>query len=318
VALFAFAAWLDEPTMRRAALAGAAFGFAVACKFSCIGYVPAACLAMYIVRRPRRPALGELRHLGVAALACIAILAASYGFMPRNFIVGIRSMIALDRGGFQAYLFGRTSDRGWWWYFPAAIALKTTLASLILIAASWVARRERGLLEPLAAAVAILAVAMTGNLDLGVRYILPIYVPLSIAAAAVAMKLPRVMAIALLVWHCGASITSDPDYFPYFNELAGREPSRYLIDSNIDWGQDALRLAQAIGNRRIAVSAMGLHDYSALGMTVYGPSPFVPVQGWLAVSEHPYRMTRLDGGWAWLDGKPYRRIGKSIRLYYVE
>jgi len=294
-----------------ALFAGAAFGFAVACKFSCIGYVPAAWIAILIVRR-RIP---RVRDVAIAALACIVVLAASYGFQPRNFIVGIRALIELNRTGHPAYLMGRTNLTGWWMYFPIAIALKTTLASLALIALASVARRERGLLEPLAAVLAILAVAMTSHLDLGVRYVLPIYVPLSIAAAAVAMKLWRPLAIALLVLHAGASIAAYPDDFPYFNVIAGRDPSRYLIDSNLDWGQDILRLAKAIDHEPVTVSLMGLHDLAAHGINGYNANAWVPAHGTVAVSDHIYRMMQIEGGWSWLAGKPYKRIGKSIRVY---
>ena len=34
-----------------------------------------------------------------------------------------------------------------------------------------------------------------------------------------------------------------PDYLAYFNELAGDEPERILADSDLDWGQDMLRLS---------------------------------------------------------------------------
>lgn len=311
LALAAFGRWLDDTTLKNAILSGAAFGFAVACKFSAIGYVPAAWLAMLLVRR-RMP---RPTHVIAAAFASVFVLAASYGFLPRNFIVGMQSLIELNRAGHTSYLFGEVGTTGWWWYFPATIGLKTTLALLVLIALSWVAWRERGLREPLAAAMAILAVAMTGHLDLGIRYVLPVFVPLSIAAAAVVMHLKRPIAIALVVWHCVASIVAHPDYFPYFNELAGRDPSRYLIDSNLEWGQDVLRLADAVGSERVGVHIMGLNDLRTHGINAYQPNPFVPVNGPVAVGEHSYRMLRAEGGWWWLVHQPYRRIGKSIRLY---
>jgi hypothetical protein len=311
LALLAFARWLDEPTLKNAIVAGAAFGFAVACKFSAIGYVPAAWLAMLLVRR-RVPSPA---HVAGAVIASIGVLAASYSFALRTFVVGMQSLIELNRAGFPSYFHGRFSPTGWWWYFPATIGLKTTLAFLALIALAWVAWRERVLREPLAAVIAILAVAMSANLDLGIRYVLPVFVPLSIAAAAVAMHLKRPIAIALIAWHCAASVLAHPDYFPYFNEVAGRDPSRYLGDSNLDWGQDILRLADAVGDERVGVFVMGLNDLKAHGINAYQPNPFVPVNGTVAVSDHGYRMLRAEGGWWWLVNQPYQRIGKSIRLY---
>ena len=39
--------------------------------------------------------------------------------------------------------------------------------------------------------------------------------------------------------------------------------------------------------------------------------------GWVAIGDHPYRMGEAAGGYGWLRGRPYRRIGKSIRLYWI-
>ncbi|HEV7570831.1 MAG TPA: hypothetical protein VGQ21_04975, partial [Thermoanaerobaculia bacterium] len=119
----------------------------------------------------------------------------------------------------------------------------------------------------------------------------------------------------------GASAFAHPDYFPYFNAFAGRDPSRLLIDSNVDWGQDVLRLRGVIRREHIpsiALSLMGPADYAALGFPPFRyPSPWVPSKGWIAVSDHSYRMTNAQqGGWQWLP-ENYRRVGKSIRLYYL-
>ena len=178
----------------------------------------------------------------------------------------------------------------------------------------------------MAAILAIFITTAPAAFDLGVRYVLPLYVPLSIAAAGAAMamlhggKRWRIAAIVLLVWHCGASLVAHPDYFPYFNELAGREPGRFFIDSNLDWGQDILRLRRVLREEKvekIGILLSGLHDYDKLGFPPwYQVEPFVPAQGWVAVSEHPFRVVSPSGGFSWLRGRPYRRIGKSIRLYY--
>jgi hypothetical protein len=158
---------------------------------------------------------------------------------------------------------------------------------------------------------------MTSHLDLGVRYVLPIYVPLSIAAAAAALTMRRWLMIALLAWHVGASLLSYPDSFVYFNEIAARRPWFYLLDSNLDWGQDALRLARIAREKhidRIGVSIMGWHDLDALGFPPwYRAERNVPSQGWVAVSEHPLGMFEFK----WLRGRLYERVGKSIRLYYI-
>ena len=315
VSLLAFSRWLGDRSWKSAALCGIAFGFAFLCKFSCAGFVPAACLAMYLVRRDwrwRTLAPAFLIALGVTLL----VIWAGYGFTIGSLVAGLKQLREFDRAGHFTFLFGDFSMNGWWWYFPAAVALKTTLASLALAFLT----RGRGW-EGLAAAIGIVAVAMPSSLDLGVRYVLPVYVPLAFAGAAACVAMQgrwRWLAAALLAWHTVASAIVHPDAFPYFNEAAGRQPWRLLLDSNIDWGQDVLRLRKVVRERKIdniGLAVMGWHDWDALGFPPhYDFRREVPTQGWIAISEHIYGFTPHP---LWLEGRRYERIGRSIRLYYI-
>lgn len=358
-ALLAFVRWMDLPTPRRAIAFGLVCGIAFLCKFSCIGYIPAACLAMYIVRlmrdaRTRQAWRSILPSFAVAIAVCLIVIWAGYGFtvnrlsflgaigdvlgngpiaqlvarhpgwpLPAHwFFVGIGGMVRLSGMAFFSYLFGEIRPYGWWYYFPVAVALKSTIASLLLGVGGLLARRARAGGEAFAATLAILAVSMTSHLDLGVRYVLPLYAPLSVAGATFAIEAFRrqrlkVAAIALLSWHAAASLIAIPDAFPYFNELAGRRPWRLLLDSNIDWGQDVLRLKNAIRAKKIdhiGIAAAGWHDFDRLGFPPhYALRGDVRSNGWVAVSEHLY----VFEAYYWLAGRKYQRIGKSIRLYYI-
>jgi len=334
LALLAFVYWLERPGLARAMLFGAAYGFSIACKFSCIAYVPAACAAMYAVRliwdaEARRAWRQALMAIPIAATTCALVVIASYAGAIGLFFTGIEHLLDTNRAGMQSYLFGKVSETGWWWYFPAAVALKTTIASLLLVVLGFVARRERVFAESLAAALAILAVAMPSHLDLGVRYVLPMYVPLTLAAAAAAMAMlrsprtwMRAAAVALLAGHAGASLLARRDTMAYFNVFAGPDPSRYLIDSNLEWGQDVLRLAKVVRARnidRIGLSVHGLHDFDALGFPPhYTVAPWENAHGWIAVGDHTYRIWRVRGEWRSLRGQKYERIGRSIRLYHLK
>lgn len=313
VSLLAFSRWLGERSLKNAALFGVAYGFAILCKFSCIGFVPAACLAMYLVRRDWRVRT-IVPSFVVALIMSAFVIWLGYGFTIASFIGGIRQLLEFDRMGHFAFLFGEFSMRGWWWYFPAAVALKTTLGSLILLLFT----RGRGF-EALAAAVATLLVAMPSHLDLGVRYVLPVYVPIAFAGAAAFVSMRwRWLGVALLAWHTVASAIVHPDAIAYFNEAAGRQPWRLLLDSNVDWGQDVLRLRDVVRARKIdniGLAVMGWHDWDKLGFPPhYDFRREVPTQGWIAISEHIYGFTPRP---LWLDGRRYERIGKSIRLYYI-
>ena len=366
VALFAFGRWLRNPDLKRALIFGAAFGFSIDCKFSSIVFVPVTCVAIMAVRLVRDPELRRRfgRALGTmipAAVVTLFIIWAGYGFTVHTFaelqpwidsyspalqrvlahispstplpapafFVGISAIHKIDKNGFDTFLCGQVGRTGWWWYFPFAVALKTTIAALLLfVSGLWFALRNRELRGTFAewalAALGIVIISMPSALDLGIRYILPFYVPFAIACAATFLALLRkwrVVAVALLLCHLGASALAHPDYFPYFNAFAGRDPSRYLIDSNVDWGQDVLRLRSVIRHEHIpsiGMSLMGPADYVALSFPpTHYPSPWASSKGWIAVSDHSYQMTKAQaGGWRWLPEK-YRRVGKSIRLYYI-
>jgi 4-amino-4-deoxy-L-arabinose transferase-like glycosyltransferase len=369
VALLAFGRWLRNPDWKRALIFGAAFGFSINCKFSSIVFVPVTCAAIAAIRLIRdaelRARFGRaLATMIPAAAMTLIIIWAGYGFtvhtfaelqpwmdsyppfvqhllahispsMPLpapEFFVGVSAIHKTNSEGFQSFLCGRVSTTGWWWYFPFAVTLKTTIAALLLfVAGAWFALRDRTLRGPFAewslAAMAIVAVAMPTTLDVGIRYILPFYVPFAIATAAGVMAMLRasratvMTAIALLVFHLGASALAHPDYFPYFNAFAGRDPSRYLADSNIDWGQDILRLRSVVRREKIpslTVVLMGPADFAALGFpTVYPIDMNTRAHGWVAVSDHPRQVMQQQGGLTWLPAQPTQRVGKSISLYYI-
>lgn len=315
--LLTFVRWLDAPSLRRAALFGVAFGLAVLCKFSCLGYVPAACLAVFVIRAIREQVAWRpvLPSFGVALVTTLLIICSGYAFHAEAFLAAIRKLLAIDAAGHFGFLFGSVRTDGWWWYFPAAVALKSTIASLVLALFA----RRRGL-EAIGAVVAILLVAMPSHLNIGVRHVLPLYAPLAVAGAAGALAFKRQwIAIALLAWHTGASTIAGRDAFPYFNEAAGRHPERLLLDSNLDWGQDALRLKRVLREKkadRVGLAILGWHDWDALGYPPhYALQRDVPSQGWVAVSEHLLGVAR---GAPWLEGRRYERVGTSIRLYRIE
>jgi len=366
VPLLAFRRWMRNSTLWRALLFGAAFGLGIACKFSVIGFVPVACIAMTVLRLVRDAAFRK-RFLRVApavfpaALVTLLTVWACYAFStgPRNlltpfehsfgpravalihrigpetripapnFFIGVAGLIADNAVGIERYLCGKSSTTGWWWYFPFAVALKTTIAflALFLLGALVTRAEERWTwLEWFAAAAAMIAVAMTSPLDIGVRYILPAYAAMAVAGAATVLtlfrggRIARGVAIAFLVVQAAVSIAAHPDYFPYFNLFARREPSRYLGDSNLDWGQDVLRLRTAVRAHRVTelrASLMGAADFEKLGFPAVGTAdPWQPSPGWVAVSEQSYALAHIRGGWLWLP-PAYEHIGKSIRLYSI-
>ncbi|HKO54465.1 MAG TPA: glycosyltransferase family 39 protein [Thermoanaerobaculia bacterium] len=220
------------------------------------------------------------------------------------FWVGIDAVRIHDQIGHPAFLLGEIRDHGWWYYFPVVLFFKTPIAFLLLAA---FAMRNRLAF----AALAILLVAMTSSINIGVRHILPLYPLLAICAGYAATRLPRWAAAALLAWFFIATTLAHPDYLAYFNEAAGRHPENIALDSNLDWGQDLNRLARDHPSP-LHIAYFGTASIDGTGEPL---PPATPVAGWVAISEMKLRFE----DYRWLDAyRPVRRVGKSIRLYHVE
>ena len=244
------------------------------------------------------------------------------------FFVGIEKVRRHSAVGHPAYLLGHYSSHGWWYYFPVVFFFKSPIAFVILAIIGVVLFVARGNAEERAIAlapVAMLIPAITSGISIGVRHILPIYPFLAICAAHAAIVLWRKqkwIAIVLLSWFFVATSIAHPDYLAYFNECAGSHPEKIAIDSNLDWGQDMLRLADFVKRDHIPhlyVNVFG--NWMRFGMPAEELKRGVRVTGWVAVSEMELKFggpTNRGEGYEWLDAyKPVQRIGKSIRLYYI-
>src|SRR5262249_46990945 len=153
------------------------------------------------------------------------------------------------------YLFGEIRIGGWWYFFFAALALKTPIAVLLLaVIGSVVAikrysgdRESWEIAAPIAAFAMIMLCSIPARLDSGVRYVLPVFVFLSILAALGLTTLWsqdqhrmvwRGAAVALFGWMTISSASAHPDYLAYFNEFGGKDPSHKIVVGDLDWGQD--------------------------------------------------------------------------------
>lgn len=182
--------------------------------------------------------------------------AREHKLLPEAYIYGfLRAEASLESR--NAFLRGEYSATGWWYYFPLTFLVKTTIPLLLLIVLGFVYWRRYGtrlagelmLLLPVAL---YLLFALTSNLNIGNRHLLPIYPFLIVFASKMGRALepaqPRVLAIiclALVGWHLVESARIYPHHLAYFNQIAGGPDNGYhwLVDSNLDWGQDLKGLA---------------------------------------------------------------------------
>ena len=349
LALLVFDAFLAEPTWQRTLLLGGALGLGLLSKYSFLVFFPVCAIVLIVLRR-RFPLL----RICAASLIALFVVWAGYRFdfgtmaashpfadawlggarlraignirLPAPlFWLGIVMLKAHNAGGHYAYLLGRYSLHGWWYYFPVIFFFKTPIPFMVL--AAWggtvLVRARRGL-EFVLFPAAILLSVLGSSINIGIRHILPIYPPLCVVAAVGAVELwksRRIAAGLLAAWLFIGVAVAHPDYLAWFNEFAGRHPERIAVDSNLDWGQDVLRLARICRQRRIdriAVLLTGAFDYASMGIPADPLQPGQRMKGWVAIGETPLQLVHEWGGdFDWLKPYPYEKVGKGIRLYHI-
>lgn len=197
-------------------------------------------------------------------------LARTCQLLPEAFIYGFSFVIyfARERGAFLA---GNYSSTGWWWFFPFAFAVKSTIGELLAAAllGFQTIRWRRGLnasrlrvalaapLAPLLVFAAVYAAfALASKLNIGQRHILPLYLVLFILAgslvSATAPRVLRLAGLAAILFSTTESLSNLPHHLAFFNRLAGGPAQgwRLLVDSSLDWGQDVSALGSWVREHR--------------------------------------------------------------------
>ena len=128
----------------------------------------------------------------------------------------------------------------------------------------------------------------------------------------------------LITWYVVENLKTFPYYLTYFNQLAGGPAGghKYVVDSNLDWGQDLKRLGMWVEKNKIKniqIDYFGWADqaYYLSSNYIWLTSMQKPQPGWFAVSA-TYLMNHINDDYAWLkDKKPDAIIGNSIFIYNI-
>jgi hypothetical protein len=313
-----------------------------------------------LAEHPDRPVTPEeFAAWRPGAVTRAALWANERELLPQAWLAGLLFTQGTATGD-RAYLHGERSMTGWWYYFPLAMLYKTPVTTLLAVAlAVWVLARHRtGLADDgndrssfearwaaasLIVPFAIVAIsALTGRLNLGVRYVLPLY-PLAYVGVGVAASiawarwrravLVTVMLAAALAIETAAAF---PDYLAFFNVAAGgsRGGIGLLGDSNLDWGQDLPALARwqrrnpdrplylsyfgSADPRAYGVRAIDLHSDDGLGiLTGRIPAPrgavvAISATNLQGIHSDPPLRALMD---RWRHRQPIDVLGGSIYLY---
>lgn len=233
---------------------------------------------------------------------------------------------------YQSLYAGQMHRGGRWTYFPRLLLAKVPSGYLLLtglaLAVSLKNRRRppSNLTTYLIFATGYLVVACQGQLNLGVRHLLPIF-PAIFAftgwgLAQLSARGPRSLALALYLWAVVSVGQAYPGYLAYYNSFAGgKEGGREIaLDSNYDWGADLFRLdlwARQRPQDPVFTLYFGTSLPSYYLGDQYRPIPAVrPREGWLAISVQQYeraRLARLSDG-SPPEGLPRTALGWVLAL----
>lgn len=271
--------------------------------------------------------------------------------------------------GHSSFLMGMNSTRGWWYYFLIAFLVKTPLPVLILLVTSvglwlryWVLGIRKWRLDigdwrcgnaqwiilglfP----VVHFGAALFSSVDIGYRHLLPIlpfiFVFIGVQISGFGFSISdfrfrilrhvlRFTFYLLLLWYALSAASIFPHNLAYFNELAGGPDNGYtwLVDSNLDWGQNLKELKAWLDAR--GIEHVFISQFSPSRPEVYGlnaamlpPSPraaplarFEPAPGWYAIGA-----TTLQGAYMpdadtfayFRTLTPTARIGHALFVYDI-
>ncbi|MDI6783579.1 MAG: glycosyltransferase family 39 protein [bacterium] len=252
--------------------------------------------------------------------------------LPFFYITGIDAQLAESKG-YDNYLFGTLSNQGWWYYYLFAFIIKNPIPFLLcLIIGCYLYLRNRKfnqidwmLILPPVLILLLFSISSTKNI--GLRFILPAFPFLVILAAQIIKsQFPKkkIGFSLLAIWYIISCGFIAPNYLAYFNEFIGgpAQGYRYLLDSNLDWGQDLIRLRHYLEKKHI--NQIALSHFGPVDPAIYGinavPLTSEPRTGLVAISvNNLYGISLVHKQeFAWLKQfQPIARVGYSIFIYDI-
>ncbi|KKT24965.1 MAG: Glycosyl transferase, family 39 [Parcubacteria group bacterium GW2011_GWA2_43_9b] len=333
-------------------------------------------VANYPVDRQVNDTRQILQTFGLRPIANLIIWMAGLPILRALAQYGLGLAMVLQRavGGNTTYFLGQINNTGWPLYFPIVYLIKETLTLHILTFTAlfyglwqfiknkiyrW-ARFHDFLQANIAQILMIGFIALywysslRSILNIGVRHILPTFPFIFLLVAQqislwlanrpenkerLVQTLKYFFLAILIVWQAISVVGVYPSFLAYFNESIGgpADGYKYVVDSNLDWGQDMKRLTDWVNDNKIdkihlhyfggAVPEYYLGDKFIFWWDKYPSTDITVSGGWLAVSA-----TFLQGGrgklapgfidnagdYTWLNAyTPVTIIGHSIFVYYI-
>ncbi len=362
LAVWCFSIFLDRPSTGRAVVCGLACGGALVMKFSGVLLAPILLALMGLQAMQRREWRGLAKYVGIMAVAAGGVVLLIYApfwspaaplpadaatrigvpkwfqllrpvLIPRDFFKGLGLVAGHESTGHPAFMCGQWRRTGWRYYFPVTMAVKAPIPLLLLTTVGllmWLRGLRRFSFQhgiAWIAALMYLLFAMAGNINIGVRHLLPMFALLAVGTASqFSLQSRRIQVCGWLCagWLLLATWHAHPYFIEYFNDVAGGPSHGYewLIDSNFDWGQGVKRLKRYLDTQGITdidlayfgpgrsidyyrINARGVTSAEAAGMR----------SGTLVVSAT--ELMRPEWDWLRACHEPVAQIGYTMFVYHL-
>ncbi len=354
--------WQRRPEWKSAWRAGFLLGLTLLAKGSGIIWAAGAAgvVLLTVIRRIREHPLSLLLQGLLMGGLGLFLLWAGYGFtwgrLSINFPLPVPTPAhwngfisqAYSVAGRWVFAFGERTHGRWCWYFPAAFLIKNPLPLLIGLGfGSVVLLRKHfslyGLLIFGTFPLLYVVLAIMGGHNIGYRHLLPLHPFFYLLIGGglwFGWRGPawrQWVAVALGLWYAIGTLRLFPYEIAFFNELVGgpQNGHRYLIDSNIDWGQGYKAVRSYLAEHPGPTPQIAYH-YAFIPPSVYAieavtlpphgevlslTSPFYPPAGRYILS-----ITTLQAGWtaspdmyAWFrEVRPTAKLGYAFFLYDID
>ena len=274
-----------------------------------------------------------------------------------QYLLGQAMVVQRVGGGNTTFLLGQFTNQSFVEYFPLTYLLKENLviilslfsiilSSIFIIPVklqskniSWqVSMLNNWYLINITIMILIYwFISIRGNLNLGIRHILPaviltyIVIAFGIVKILIPLRFTRVLLSVFLITYVLSTILSYPNYISNLNILAGQDQGYQIFtDSNLDWGQDLKRLNN--WTKKQNIDTLYIDYFGTADAQYYLPNTkIIPVKstdgpqiGYTAISatmlQDSFYQKQNNPGYQeywWLAWRsPDYIIGNSILIYY--
>jgi hypothetical protein len=247
--------------------------------------------------------------------------------LPLEYVRGFDVQLDISSGKspfYMGYLMGEHSMEGWIYYYLIGLLVKNPEGMFVIVLLSlfaWIKTKPALELRTWlcvwgTALIYLVYFSIFTNTPIGIRFMLPILPLFFLAAASLFGKnfvrkgRANLFLGIIAILYILPTILSYPNYLSYFNRASGGSQNghRWLMDSNLDWGQDLPALKKYMETKGIDRVKLGY--FGRVDPRIYGIAYDTAKRKIEAGSVHAISVN-------FLIGRPYYLLEKNNRLSLI-